>query len=92
VEATSDDPCPYEVDFFNWAVQEMNVPNYPAERVWRGLARHLAELPEKTAATRAENTPPREGRTSVRVILILQGRADWQTGDRQENRLVFPEN
>jgi hypothetical protein len=91
VDATLDDPCPYEVDIFNWAMEEMNVPNYPAERVSRGLARRLAELPEKTAATGLENLAPREDRSCVRVILILQGRADWQTGDRQEKHVVFPE-
>jgi hypothetical protein len=90
-DATPDDPCPYEVDFFNWAVGEMNVPSYPAERVWRGFARRLGEWPEKTAATSPENTPPTEDRPAVRVILILRGRADWQTGDRQEKRVVFPE-
>ncbi len=91
VDATSDDPCPYEVDFFRWAMEEMNVPYYPAERVWRGLARRLAELSEKTAATSLGNAAPREERPSVRVILILRGRADWRTGERQEKRVVFPE-
>jgi hypothetical protein len=72
-------------------MEEMNVPNYPAERVWRGLARRLAELHEKTAATSLGNAAPREERPRVQVILILQGRADWRTGKRQEKRVVFPE-
>jgi len=90
-DADPDDPCPYEVNFFNWAVKELNVPTYRAERVSRGLARRLAELPEKTAAKGPENIPPNEDHPRVRVILILQGRADWLTGVRQETRVMFPE-
>jgi hypothetical protein len=91
-EMAPDDPdlmCPYEVDFYNWAIDEMNVPGYPADRVSCGLARRLLELPEN-AETNPEPTPPREGGRG-RVVVILQGRADWQTGKRQEQRVAFPE-
>jgi hypothetical protein len=78
MDSAFDDRCPYEVDIVGWPLAEMNVPYYPADRVWCGLARRLAELPENS-----ERGP--------QVILILQGRADWRTGDRQEQRMTFPE-
>ena len=89
--AALDDPCPYEVDSFNWALEEMNVPNYPAERVSRAFARRMAKLPEKAPSTNVQDVPLIEGRPGVRVILILQGRADWLTGVRREKYVVFPE-
>ena len=47
VDAASDDPCPYEVDFLRWAMDEMNVPYYPAERVWQASPAVWRNCPRK---------------------------------------------
>jgi uncharacterized membrane protein YphA (DoxX/SURF4 family) len=73
----------YEVNTFNWAMAEMNVPGYPAERVARGVARRLAELPGPPARAGTDPGP--------RVIVLLEGRANWQTGQRTVTRVVIPE-
>jgi DoxX len=76
-----DPDCRYEVDVGGWSMAELNVPSYPAERVYRGLARRLAQRPSAT-------TDPRSG---VRVVLLLRGRADWRTGNRRVESVVFSE-
>ncbi len=88
VDATPDDLCPYEVHFPYWAMAAMKVPHYPADRVAYGLARCLAELPEQSTAASPQSPLVQED-GSVRVILILRGRAHWRTGERQEKCLVL---
>jgi hypothetical protein len=81
--ADLDDPdsaCPYEVDVNSWSLAELNVPPYPAERVFRGIACRLAALPDHAG-----------GSADARVIVRLQGRSDWRTGKRRETRVAFPE-
>jgi hypothetical protein len=78
-DATS--ACPWEVDLLEWSMAEMNVPPYPAARVSRGLARRLADLPRHDGVTKS----------GPHVILLLEGRAHWRTGKRQQTRVVFPE-
>ena len=80
---SEDDPasaCPYELDLLTWSMAEMNVPPYPADRVSRGIARRLAELPRD-----ADPTKP-----GPRVVLILESRADWRTGERRRSIEMFP--
>ncbi len=60
----------WEVSLFGWCYEEMNVPPYPAWRFYRAVARHV----------RGHATEPGE------VILVVQGRPHWRTGDRQEAR------
>jgi hypothetical protein len=90
---TPDDPdpdCPYEVDIFGWSNAELNVPSYPAERVYRGLARRLAHLPDAVAVSEAPGEAD-DTQSVTRVVLLLRGRADWWTGHRHVERVVFPE-
>src|SRR5262249_51198211 len=58
---------PYKVNFFDWATSELNVPCYPARRVYRQLARKLALL----------------GESAEDVVLMIEERPDWQTGKRK---------
>jgi hypothetical protein len=74
-----DPECPYEVDIGGWSMAELNVPSYPEERIYRGLARRLAQLPAS------------ETRSGTRVVLLLRGRADWRTGNRRVETVVFSE-
>src|SRR5262249_23652303 len=76
-----DAACPYEVAFFEWAYEEMNVPPYPAPRSFRDLARRLAGLPHGPADGPVQ--------PALRVVLILRGRPDWRTGKRVETREEF---
>ncbi|MCI0460520.1 MAG: hypothetical protein L0Z62_26500 [Gemmataceae bacterium] len=61
---------PYEVDFLDWSITELNVPYYPARRVYRQLARKLALL----------------GDSAEDVVLIVQERPDWSTGKTENTR------
>ncbi len=85
-----DPDCPYELDLVSWSMAEMNVPPYPAARVFRGVARRLAALPERTAGGKERVARGRgESPSSVRVVLILTGRTDWRTGLGRETREEF---
>ncbi len=61
---------PYVVDFFHWSIEELNVPCYPARRVYRQLARQLARL----------------GDSAEDVVLIVHERPDWRTGEGTKTR------
>ena len=50
----------------DWALAELNVPPYPARRVYRGIARRLAALDPAADA----------------VSLVFDGRPNWRTGER----------
>jgi hypothetical protein len=64
-------PAPvYSVDLANWAMEELNVPPYPARRVYRSLARTLA----------------RKGESLDGVVLIIEEPPNWRTGKRIETR------
>ena len=93
-QPSADDPepdCPYEVNVLSWSLAEMNVPPYPAERVFRALARRLAQWPASAAISSqpggAADTEP----GATRVVLELRGRADWWTGNRRVAFVVFSE-
>jgi hypothetical protein len=85
-----DPDCPYEVDIGGWSMAELNVPCYPAERVYRGLARRLAQWPA-SAAVSADSEEAADMRSGIRVVLLLRGRADWRTGNRHVESVVFSE-
>lgn len=48
----------YSVDLANWAFQELNVPPYPARRVYRSLARSLARKAGSTDVFLIIEEPP----------------------------------
>jgi hypothetical protein len=85
-----DPDCPYEVDLSGWSNAELNVPSYPAERVYRGLARRLAQLPAP-AAISADPDAGADTHSGTRVVLLLRGRADWRTGYRHVESVGFAE-
>ncbi|MGF1579042.1 MAG: hypothetical protein ACFCD0_06730 [Gemmataceae bacterium] len=68
-----DEARPYEADITNWALTEMNVPPYPARRVYRRIARRLAQ----------------RGGNRDQVELFILERPDWRTGKRQRTREEF---
>jgi hypothetical protein len=87
-EVEPEDPdadCPYEMDIVSWSMAEMNVPPNPEPRVFRGIARRLADFPRSKASDRNSADPS----SSVRVILIVKGRTDWRTGKAKETREEF---
>ena len=86
----SDPDCPYEVDILGWSIADLNVPSYPAERVYRSLARWLARLPASAAAA-ADLDGDADTHSGTRVVLLLRGRADWRTGNRHVESVVFSE-
>jgi hypothetical protein len=57
---------------FNWSMGELNVPPYPEERVYRVVARKLAEAAGDSG-----------------VVLVITGRADRWTGQRQVTQEVI---
>jgi hypothetical protein len=59
-----------KIDLFNWAMAEMNVPAYPARRVFRGIGRQLAAL---------DDSP--DG-----VVVEIEERPDWLTGKRDTSK------
>lgn len=62
------------VDLFDWSIEELNVPAYPAERVYRRIARQLAAHAPDPAAAR----------------LILRGPPHWLTGVRPQRYYAGP--
>src|SRR5205823_6121145 len=60
----------YAVDLDEWSMDELNVPAYPARRVYRRIARSFCALAED----------PDE------VVLIIHEPPDWRTGERQKSR------
>ncbi len=68
----------YTVDISNWAIEELNVPPYPARRVYRHIAAAIA----------------RQGEAPNGVVLIIEEPPDWRTGKRAktpENLKLGPE-
>jgi hypothetical protein len=61
------------VDVDSWAMRELNVPGYPARRVYAAIARTLAA---------------RAG-AAARIMLVIQERPDWRTGKRGETVECF---
>ena len=59
-----------EVNVAGWSIEELNVPPYPARRVYRGIARRLAAL----------------GDSRDEVTLDVQERPNWRTGERTTTR------
>lgn len=48
----------YELDTVNWCFEELNVPPYPAERVYRKIARHVASHTDPTDVVLVIRQPP----------------------------------
>jgi hypothetical protein len=63
----------YVVTLSEWVMEELNVPMYPARRVYQNLARALAR-----------HTGPEAG-----VVLIIEEVPDWRTGVRELTREVI---
>jgi hypothetical protein len=65
----------YELPMSDWSVAELNVPAYPARRVFRSVAAQFA---------RAHGGRPGE------VVLYIDERPDWRTAERAETRYELP--
>jgi hypothetical protein len=66
----------WEVDLRWWSMDDLNVPAYPAERVFRSIAHRM----------RAQ-----VGETTDDVVLVLHGRPNWRSGQRTIIRESAPE-
>lgn len=60
----------YLVDLETWSMKELNVPPYPARRVYRRVARSICALA----------TEPGD------VVLLIHEPPHWRTGERQKTR------
>ncbi|MEX1095631.1 MAG: MauE/DoxX family redox-associated membrane protein [Planctomycetales bacterium] len=57
----------YRVSLADWSVGELNVPPYPARRVFRNIARSVGRWAEEPGD----------------VVLVIRERPDWLSGDRE---------
>jgi hypothetical protein len=62
----------HEIGINSWSMEELNVPPYPARRVFLDIGQTLAD--------RVAEGPDE-------VVLVLEGRPDWRTGVREEKRV-----
>jgi hypothetical protein len=58
----------WELDLMSWSMRDLNVPDYPARRVYLHVARVLADRSE----------PPAD------LVLVVGEQPDWYTGRRRE--------
>jgi hypothetical protein len=61
---------PYEVDLLSWSIAELNVPPYPARRIYCRIARQLSQY----------------GSSTDDVVLIILEQPNWRTGKRDRTR------
>jgi hypothetical protein len=55
----------YQLDLFGWSMGELNVPPYPARRVYRGIARRLGRSPDEVFLDIEERPDWRTGERRV---------------------------
>jgi hypothetical protein len=63
----------YVVDLESWSMGELNVPPYPARRVYRRIARSFCALATEPAD----------------VVLLIHEPPHWRTGEREKTREVY---
>lgn len=58
----------YRIDLFDWCIDELNVPSYPARRAYRQIARSVRDAAVEPSEVR----------------LVIRERPDWLNGKRDE--------